>query len=96
MFGRRRTHSALRAELAEVETLIAAHPLASARIRAAHDVVADGRSVDPTEVDRRLADDGLPGTEELGRVQLAGLWSWWKLHRRKRKLEHRVGRADGR
>ncbi len=96
MFGRRRTPPTLRAELADVEALIAAHPLASPRIRAAHDVVERGRTAGAAEIDRRLADDGLPSTEELGRLQVAGTWSWWRLHRKKRTLERRIGRADGR
>jgi hypothetical protein len=45
------------------------------------------------EVDEALAADGLPSVEELGRAQVSGTWSWWKLHGRKRTLEKRLRRA---
>jgi hypothetical protein len=93
MFGRR-SSPALRAELDEVNRLIAAHPLASPRVRAAHDVIDNSPSRDVEEVERQLADGGLPSVRELGEAQVAGSWSWWKLHRRKRKLEQRIRRLD--
>ncbi|MGY1845146.1 hypothetical protein [Modestobacter sp. SYSU DS0875] len=84
---------ALRAELVEVTARIAAHPLASDRIRAARTVVDERRSREPAEIDAALAADGLPSAHELGRAQVSGTWSWWKLHRRKRQLEKRIERA---
>ncbi len=96
MFGRRRDLATLRAELADVRALLAAHPLASHRVRAAHEVIEDNRSRGVAEVDEALADRALPGVAELGRAQVVGLWSWWRLHRRRRKLEHRLERADRR
>jgi len=59
-------------------------------------VVAEDRSGDAAEVDRRLADDGLPSTAELGKIQLTRTWNWWRLHRRKRKVQQRIGRAGDR
>ena len=96
MFGRRKTLEALKAELAEVEGLISAHPLASERTRAAHEVVEADRSRSPDEVDRALADDGLPSLRELGRAQVAGSWTWWSLHRRRRELRQQIDRAGRR
>jgi hypothetical protein len=93
MFGRRRDREMLRAELADVHALIAAHPLASDRIRAAHEVIEENRSRSRAEVDEALAGSASPSVAELGRTQVAGLWSWWRLHRRRRKLEQRIERA---
>jgi hypothetical protein len=95
VFGRRKGAAALRAELDEVEALITAHPLASRRVRDAHAVVEAGRSRGAREVDRELTAAGLPTTEELGRAQVAGAWSWWRLHRRRRRLERRIARGSG-
>ena len=94
MFGRRKDAQTLRAELDDVAALIAAHPLASRRIRAAHEVIENSASRDVDEVDRELAGSGLPGLGELGRTQVTGTWSWWTLHRRKRQLERELARLD--
>jgi hypothetical protein len=96
LFGRRKDRETLRAELDEVNALIAAHPLASDRVRAAHQVIDDSRSRGVEEVDEALADHALPSVVELGRAQVAGFWSWWSLHRRRRKLSQRIDRADRR
>ena len=96
MVGRRRDRETLRAELADVRALLAAHPLASHRVRAAHEVIEDNRSRSVAEVDQALEANALPSVVELGRTQVAGLWSWWRLHRRRRKLEQRLERADRR
>ncbi|WP_346620935.1 hypothetical protein [Blastococcus montanus] len=93
MFGRHENVSTLTAELAEVDAQISAHPLASRRIRAAQAEVASSESRDAAEIDGELAADGLPSVEELGRAHVSGTWSWWKLHRRKRRHEKRIERA---
>jgi hypothetical protein len=92
MFAGRRDVTALKAELAEVDSLISGHPLASQRVRAAHDVVERRGSKDAAEVDKDLDARGLPSVSELGKVQASGTWSWWKLHRRKMKLEKKIQR----
>ena len=84
---------ALRAELQRVDAAIAAHPLASRDVRAAHEVVEQDRSGDAARINAELAARGLPGVEQLGRTQVTGIWSWWRLHRRKRALERRIERA---
>jgi hypothetical protein len=93
MFAGRHDVTALEAELAEVESLISAHPLASQRVRAAHEVVERRGSKDAAEVDKDLDAQGLPSVTELGKVQASSTWSWWKLHRRKMKLEKKIQRA---
>jgi hypothetical protein len=93
MFGGSRDVSALRAELQEVESLIFSHPLASRRVRAAYEVVEAHESKSPAEVDGDLEAKGLPSVTELGKVQASSTWSWWKLHRRKMKLEKKIQRA---
>lgn len=95
VFGRRTSEHTLRTELAEVAALIAAHPLAAPEVRAAHYVIDSGERGDGEALDRRLAAAGLPSVEELGRTQVSGFWSWWALHRRKRKLERKIARAAG-
>ena len=94
MFGRHEGVDTLRRELEQVDALIAAHPLASPRIRAAPEIVGEARSRDAAEIERQLADRGLPGAEELGRAQVAGTWSWWKLHRSRRRLVRRMERLE--
>ena len=79
-----------------MEDLISTHPFASQRIRAAHDVVAGNKSRGAAAVDRELADNGLPSAVELGRVHVAGTWTWWKLHRRRRQLQRKIGGTDDR
>jgi hypothetical protein len=95
MFGRRNV-SALETELREVNALISAHPLASQRIRAAGAVVDKRTSRTAAEVDEELAAEGLPSVDELGRAHASGVWSWWKLHRRKMKLEKKLRRVRAR
>lgn len=92
MVGRRTSLEALSGELQEVAALISAHPLASQRIRAAHQVVDEKKSEGPVAVDRELAASGLPGAVELGAAHVAGTWSWWKLRRRRRKLQRQIER----
>ena len=92
VFGRREDLDALRAELEQVRALISAHPLASPRTRAASETVDRRESRSAAEIDEELAAEGLPGVGELGRAQVAGTWSWWKLHRRKTTLEKRIER----
>lgn len=94
MFGRHEGVDTLRRELEQVDAHIAAHPFASPRIRAAHEIVGEGPSRDAAEIERRLADRGLPGVQQLGRTQVAGAWSWWRLHRRRRKLVRRIERLE--
>ena len=94
--GRRRGPDALRRELAQVDALISAHPLASQRIRAAHEIVARNRTQGPAAVDRDLATAGLPSAVELGKAQVSGTWSWWQLHRRRRRLQRGIARGHDR
>jgi hypothetical protein len=96
VFGRHTDVETLRRELERVDALIAAHPLASPRIRAAHEIVGEGPSRDAVEIERQLADGSHPDAAELGRAQVAGMWSWWRLHRRRRQLVRRIERLEHR
>jgi hypothetical protein len=95
VLGRHRDLDGLRDELGRVEALIAAHPLASPRIRAAHELIERSRERNPHAVDRELAERGLPDATALGRAQVSGSWSWWRLHRRRRQLVRRIRRLGG-
>ncbi|OUE28292.1 hypothetical protein [Clavibacter michiganensis] len=81
-----------RAGLAAVDAAIAAHPLSSDRVRRAHAVVEAGDRDDRAAVDRQLAEAGLPGLAELGRIQVRHSLSWWRLHRRRRRILARLDR----
>ena len=94
--GRRRGPDALRRELAQVDALMSAHPLASQRIRAAHEIVARNRTQGPAAVDRDLAAAGLPRPVELGKAHVSGTWSWWKLHWRRRRLQREIAPSHDR
>lgn len=91
--SQRNNSEALHRELDRVQQLIAAHPLASAHVRAAHDVIDQAHPKDQQTVDQQLAARDLRDTKDLGRTQVTGSWSWWKLHRRKRKLERAIERS---
>lgn len=93
MIGHRKNLDALRAELSAIETRISGHPLASPPIRHAQDIVEHDKSKDQATIGRELAENGLPDLAELGKVQVSGSGSWWKLHRKKNKLEAEIARA---
>lgn len=91
---RQESSDELEAKLQRIEAEIAAHPLASERVERAHAIVEAGDREDKEAIDRALADQGLPSLEELGKIQLQGTASWWRLHRDKKKLEaklHKLG-----
>ena len=94
MVGRRTSPDAVRRELRQVDAAISAHPFASPRVRAANETVAEHKARGAAAVDRELAGKGLPGAVELGKVYVAGTWSWWRLHRRRRQLQRELDRVD--
>ncbi len=59
-------------------------------------MVAKNKFRGAAAVDQELADKGLPSAVELGKAQLAGTWTWWKLHRRRRKLQREIERRNDR
>lgn len=84
------SRSALEEELRAVNAKLSTHPLASAPVKEAHALVATMQGADKTEVSKRLSDKGLPSLDELGSLQLKGSVSWWRLNRRKNKLEKKL------
>lgn len=78
------------ARLAQVEEDIAAHPLASERVKLAQAVVDNADEKDKAEVNRQLTERGLPSLEELGKIVVQGTASWWRLHRDKKKIEKNI------
>lgn len=93
--ARRETQEELTAQLQELDAEIAAHPLASEKVRAAHAVIDELGADDKEAVAERLAEMGLPGLEGLGRIQAKHTVSWWKLHRRRLKLLAKFDRING-
>ncbi|WP_308726758.1 hypothetical protein [Clavibacter sp. VKM Ac-2542] len=47
---------------------------------------------DKAAVEARLAEEGLPGLAELGKIQVRHSVSWWRLHRRRRRILARLDR----
>jgi hypothetical protein len=74
------------ADLAAADAAIAAHPLSSEPVARAHAIIESSDRDDRAAVDARLAEEGLPGLAELGRIQVRHSLSWWRLHRRRRKV----------
>lgn len=91
---KRVTLAELHEQLAQVEASIAAHPLASERVQRANAIISAHDAADKQEVERQLAEAGLPDLAELGRIQVSGTMSWWRLHRKKTKLEAKIARAS--
>lgn len=88
----RKSDHALQAKLESIDAAIAAHPYSSERFKGANAVIAatgkDGKDL----VERELAENDPPGLEELGKIQLRGTASWWKLHRERNKVAKKIER----
>lgn len=78
--------------LAEVDGLIAAHPLAQASVREAHALIESIGEKDTDALSGELAARGLPTLEELGRIQVQTTSSWWRLHRDRKKILKKIER----
>ncbi|KZC94060.1 MULTISPECIES: hypothetical protein [Clavibacter] len=81
-----------RTPLAAVDAAIAAHPLSSERVTRANAIIEASDRDDKAAVEARLAEEGLPGLAELGKIQVRHSVSWWRLHRRRRKILARLDR----
>ena len=80
------------AELAAVDDAIATHPLSSDRVTRANAIIEASDRDDKAAVEARLAEEGLPGLAELGKIQVRHSVSWWRQHRRRRKILARLDR----
>lgn len=90
MFQRGSQHD-LQAKLAKTDGEIADPPLSSGRVKAAHALIDEMGKDDKDALEKELAAHDLPSLEELGRIQIKHTFSWWKLHRDRKKL---VGKLD--
>ncbi|ARD41674.1 hypothetical protein B6G06_04395 [Actinomyces gaoshouyii] len=91
---RRKSAQSLRSELASVDELIAAHPLSDPSIRRAHEIIESHGPGDTEAIAAELESLGLPSLDEVGTIQAEQTASWWRLHRRRRKLTRRLGITD--
>lgn len=82
-------------QLAEIQREISQHPFSDPEILGAQKLIENYKSLEPAEIDRRLSDEGLPSLETLGKNQLRHSFSWWNLHRKKRKVEAKISRFNG-
>ncbi|WP_431806772.1 hypothetical protein [Microbacterium paraoxydans] len=78
--------------LAEVDKLIAAHPLAQDSVREAHALIESTGERDKDALSGELAARGLPTLEELGRIQVQTTSSWWRLRRERKKILRKIER----
>jgi len=91
MFQRESLHE-LEAKIEAIDVRIAAHPLASAPVTAAHAIIEANTGQDAEVVSRELAERNLPTLEEIGIIQARGTVTWWRLHRDRSKLIAKVAR----
>lgn len=84
----------LERDLVEVNEKIRLHPLASRRVRDAQELVDAQKSIgtDTDSINQSLSEQDLPSVEELGKVTSTGMFGWWKLHRKKKKIENQLHR----
>lgn len=80
--------------LAAVDERITHHPLSTAPVRDAFDVIERHGKENQEEISQELRERGLPSLEELGRIQLKTTVSWWKLHHDRRRLRKKLGLPD--
>ena len=80
----------LQAKLNSVDVAIAAHPLSSESVKSAHAIIEATGKDDKELVERKLAEEGLPGLEELGKMQLRGTMSLLKLGRERNKVVKKI------
>lgn len=80
--------------LAAVEARIAEHPLSSGPVREAFAMIEHLGKDNQEAIAQELRERDLPGLDDLGRLQLRTTFSWWRLHRGRRKLLKRLGRSD--
>lgn len=85
MFNRE-SQQELQTKLDAADAAIAAHPLASERVKRAHSIIESTDSNDKELVEQKLAEQDLPDLAEIGLIQVRNSVSWWKLHRQRNKI----------
>ncbi|WP_201292195.1 hypothetical protein [Actinomyces sp. zg296] len=91
---RREPAQSLRGELASIDEPIAAHPLSDPSIRRAHEIIESHGPGGVEAIAAELESLGLPSLDEVGTIQAEHTASWWRLHRRRRRLTRRLGITD--
>jgi hypothetical protein len=82
----------LQAKLEAVEAALRAHPFESEQVKNAYAIVDARKGDDKAEIQRELAENGLPSLAALGVIQLRGTASWWRLHRKRNSLFRKIER----
>lgn len=93
MFGPRYSEEELRDQLREIELQLEALPNRSENIVRAQELIEELKAQDASveEIDAALAENQLPPLVEVGRATKDSLLPMWKLNRKRRKLERRLG-----
>lgn len=81
-------------KLAAVDAAISSHPLASAPVKSAFEAIERHGKDNKEAISKELGERNLPSLDELGRIQIRNMFSWWKLHRSRRSLLKKLGRQD--
>lgn len=69
---------------------IAAHPLASPPVKSAFEVIERHGKENADVISTELAERGLPSLDELGKLQVRHMFSWWNVNRQARRLEKKL------
>lgn len=77
-------------ELKTLNRRIDAHPLSSAPVRDAFEVIERHGKGNVDVISDELRGRGLPSLEDLGKLQARHTFSWWMLNHRRRSLEKRL------
>lgn len=88
----KKTRKEIETELAHLDSEIAAHPLASEPVTAAHAIIEQHGEENKEIIQQRLAEQNLPSLDEVGRLTAKHTFSWWKLHRARKKLIAKIER----
>lgn len=72
--------------IAQLDAEIAAHPMASRKMRAALAVIEEFNLGGVALVEQRLAEQCLPSLATLARIQEAHALSWYRLHEAREEL----------
>lgn len=78
------------ARMDRVQARIDCHPLSSSRVRSAFEAIERHGKENAGDIGVELAERGLPSLDELGRLQIRHMFSWWNLNRRKRALGRKI------
>ena len=92
LYTRRTSIEELEAKLAQINETLRANELTSGAAARAGVVIEDlkRQKKSQQEIDRALAEQGLPSLQEVGQATVHNLYGYWKLNNQKLKLEKRI------